>query len=129
AHLNTPAEPANQPHEVGKAVALRDEIDELRRPLLRLKRRDQDQRAIEVTALDPSNRAGWRDQPTTRLGVAENRGKTDGRITPPQMQPIHGTIASDERRGRAIADQGIVFDSLAHRHLSRHLAPAPINSA
>src|SRR5262249_40640419 len=118
AHCDTATQPSDQSHDVGKAVAMGDEINELHPTVRCVELRCEDKRAIEVTALNPVDRASRSDQPAAMIRLAEKRCKTRGRIKTRQGKPVNGTIAPHERGCRAIADQGIVFNSLVQRHCS-----------
>src|SRR5215471_4573537 len=106
-----------------------DEINELYRSIRGVELRYEDQRTIEVTTLDPVNRASRGYQPPAMISLAEKRCKTGGRIKARQRKPVYGTIAPHKRGRRAIADQGIVFDSLVRGHRSPVACVSlPINS-
>ena len=121
------AQPSNQPDDVRKAMPDIDEIDQLDCALGSLEHRHKNQRAVQITALDASARIGRRNQPSAMLGPAEKCGKTGARIEARQAQPIDGSVAPDQRRRRAVADQCIIFDTLVCRHkLSPHLRHAAV---
>ena len=55
-----------------------------------------------------------RDQPAAIVVIAENRREASLGIETRQAHPVDGAVASDERRGLAVADHGIVFDGERH---------------
>ena len=56
AHGDTPAQPADQAHKLGKPAARAHEIDELDRALRRLERGCENQRAVEIAPFDTGSR-------------------------------------------------------------------------
>ena len=61
-----------------------------------------------------------RDPPAAVVGAAEQRGKTGIGIEPRPAQPVDRAVARNQRRGFAIADQGIVGDGRRrHRWAAR----------
>jgi hypothetical protein len=66
-----------------------------------------------VAAIGPRD-AGWliqrRDAPAAMLGSAEQRGKTRIGIECRPAQPVDRSPVADKGGGKAIADQGIIFD-------------------
>ena len=127
-HRDTAAQAPDQPDDVGEAVPQSDEIDHLDCTLGSLEHCREDQRAVQITALDSVGGIGRRNQPTAVLGLAEKRCKTGCRIEPRQTEPVDGSVAPDQRRRSAVADQRIIFDPLVCCHDLPALFPAMNNA-
>src|SRR5579862_7474484 len=92
----------------------RHEIDQLNRALGGIEAGGQDQRAVAVAACD--TRLFPRcDLPMPMVAVAEQSRKARPGIKSWPAQPVDRPIASDQRRGDAIADEGIILQARARR--------------
>ena len=112
--LDPAADATDQPHHVGSVAARRHEVDQVDRAIGGLKPRLQDQRIVAVAArgfLDLSRR---RDQPAAVFVAAEQCRKAGVGIECRPAQPVDRSVAPDQRRRLAIADQSVVFDPVRH---------------
>ena len=107
----------------------RHEIDELDRPIAGLEQCYEDQRAVDITALDPGIGIGRRDQPAAVLGLAEKRRKAGAGIKARPTKPVDRAVARNQRGRGAVSDQRIVLDPLVRWHqLSPKMREPPIIS-
>ena len=109
-HPDPAANAAHQPHHVGGVAARRHEIDQVDRAVSGLEPRLQDQRIVPIAARGARDLPRRRDQPAAVLLGAEQRGKAGIGIEGRPAQPVDRSVAADQRRGLAIADQPIIFD-------------------
>ncbi len=110
--LHLTRDPAHQPDDVGGVAARRHEIDQRDNAVCGLETRLQDQRIVPVAAGGFCDLFRRRDQPSAVPVGAEQGRKTGIGIERGPAQPVDRSVAADQRRGLAIADQSIVFDSL-----------------
>ena len=75
------------------------------------------ERVVEVSPRDLNIVVRRRDQPSSVLRPAEERGKTRGAVETGQAQPIDRAVAPDQRRRLTIADDGVVLNSKRHKVL------------
>ena len=110
-HPDPAANAAHQPHHVGGLAARRHEIDQVNRAVSGLEPGLQDQGVIPIAARGAGDFAGRCDQPAPVLLGAEKCCKAGVGIEGRPAQPVDRSVAADQRRGLAIADQPIVFDT------------------
>ena len=113
--LTRPLNAAHQPHDVGRVAARRHEIDQVDDAVGGFEPRLQDQRVVPIAARGAGDFARRRDQPAAMLVGAEQGGKAGVGIEGRPAQPVDRAVAADQRRGLAIADQPVVFDSAGQR--------------
>ena len=82
-----------------------------------LERRLQNERVAEIAARDANVARLGRDWPSSVPSFAKQRRETRRAVEARQAQPVYRTVASNEREGLAIADDGVIFDTAGHQGL------------
>ena len=108
--LHPAADAAHQPDDIGGVAARRHEIDQGDGAICRLEARLQDQRIVPVAARGFRDIFRRRDKPSALLGRAEQGCETGIGIERGPAQPVDRSVAPDQGRGFAVANQSIVFD-------------------
>src|SRR5690606_24251877 len=85
----------------------------------------QDQRPLAIAAGDAGGRVDGGDLPAPVLRPAEQGGEAGAGVEARPAEPVDGSVARDERRRLAVADQGVVLDARGHAVY----APSPAAAA
>ena len=118
-----PREALDDPDDVGRIVTRRHEVEHAHRALVRLPRRLEHERVLEVAA---RRRAAGRgcEQPAAVVLVAEQRGEAGTGVEAGEAEPVDRAAAVDERRRLEVADQRVVLDP-RHRRPQRFSISSP----
>ncbi len=109
-HGHGAAVAAHKAHDIGGLATRRHEVDQGDCPLVACEVGFEDQGFAAVGSGDRSRGLLRRDQPASMIRRAEQRRKAGFGIKRRPAQPVDGALATDQRRGQAIADQGVIFD-------------------
>jgi hypothetical protein len=113
AHAYPTFEPDDETNDVTTVAFRRHEVDQENASLACLESRLQDQSVASISSRCLRSFFG-RDQPTTILRIAKQRGKARIGIKSRQAQPIDRAVSADESGRLAIPYQGVVFDRKRH---------------
>jgi hypothetical protein len=95
-------------------VSRRHEVDDRGDTGLGLEFGFEDESAGAIPPPDRERRRPGRNQPPAVFGRAEKSGKAGRRIEARPAQPIDRSVAADQSRRPAVADQCVIFDALCH---------------
>ena len=121
-HLDAAAIASHQPDHVGVLASRRHEIDEGDDALTGLHRGFEDQGVIAIAARDARGLARGRNQPATVFRSTQQRRKACARIEPRPTQPVDRAAARDECSGLTVAEEGVVFESVAQSRIGNNAA-------
>jgi hypothetical protein len=113
-HPHPPADPFDDPHEVGRVPSRRHEVEDPDGALVGLPHRLEHEGVVEVApgrlTADPGG-----DPPAAGLRPAEQRGEARRRVEARQTQPVDRAVAADEGGGLQVADDRVVLDPRRRR--------------
>ena len=75
----------------------------------------EDQRVIAVARVLVASSAAGRMMPAAMFAAAEQRGEAGGGVEARPAEPVDRSVAPDQRRGLAVADERVVFDAAQPR--------------
>ncbi len=113
-HPHPAATSDHQAHQGRVAVPWRHEVDDRDRALCGFDVGLQDQRALAVASRRAGDRGGRGDAPTAVLGTAEQGGEAGAGVEARPAQPVDRAVARDQRRGLAVADDGVILQRRRH---------------
>ena len=114
-HCDLALQSADDANQVGSAVPSRHEIRETYGAMFSAKHRFENERVAQVSARDADVTLLRRYQPSPVLGFAKQRAEARAAVEAGQAQPVDRAVASNEREGLAIADDGVILDTAWHQ--------------
>src|SRR5262245_7855688 len=110
-HRDPSLHSVDNPHQARRALTSpRHEVDDAYYAFVGLELSLENESPGSVPARARAHVAGWSEQPAAVTLVPQQRGETGRGIEPWKAQPVHGSVAANERRSLEIPDQAIVLD-------------------
>ncbi len=110
-HPHLAAAPDHKPYQVRPMGAHGHAIDHGDGSALGLEVGFEHQGSFPVAALGPADITGRAKQPAAVFRNTQEGCKTGRGVESRQAQPVDGTVATDQCRSLAVADQSIIFDA------------------
>ena len=134
-HRDLAFDPFDDPDDVVNATAWRHEVDDPRPPAVADDLGLENQRLWPIVLIDAAHRHGGTNAPVPVPVRPEQLSEAGVGVDARQAHPIHRPAARDQRDGRRVTDETIVFErsshAEAHRKTSHRSQPgwAPMSRA